>query len=233
MKNLKAGFAVAVLIAGAILLFLQHQAQEKLRAQNEALAQQLAQLQTDNQNLSDRLAAAGDSKSLSDEQLNELLKLRGEVGILRQQAHEEINEANQRTQAAEQKLATALSAQDKFTAQETETINDMKQLGLAEMIYAGDNNGQFATNFDQMTNELGSLYTNPEIYKIDFMNAGIVSRQYPQMIMFRERIARQASDGTWHRIYGFADGRVITATSYDGNFDVWEKANTYSPPPDQ
>jgi hypothetical protein len=53
------------------------------------------------------------------------------------------------------------------------------------------------------------------------------------MVELRERLARQAPDGTWQRIYGFADGSVQTATSYDGNFDAWEKANTYSPPPNQ
>ena len=50
------------------------------------LTQQLTQLQTDNENLSNRLAAAGNSKPLSDEQMNELLKLRGEVGQLKQTA---------------------------------------------------------------------------------------------------------------------------------------------------
>jgi hypothetical protein len=50
------------------------------------------------------------------------------------------------------------------------------------------------------------------------------------MVMFRERIAQQAPDGTWHRIYGFADGSVHTAVSYDGNFDNWEKVNTTPPP---
>jgi len=50
------------------------------------------------------------------------------------------------------------------------------------------------------------------------------------MTVFRERLARQAPDGTWQRAYGFADGSVQIATSYDGNFDAWEKANTYIPP---
>jgi prepilin-type processing-associated H-X9-DG protein len=53
------------------------------------------------------------------------------------------------------------------------------------------------------------------------------------MVVLRERIARQAPDGTWSRIYLFADGSVQIATSYDGNFDAWEKANTYSTPPNQ
>jgi RNA polymerase sigma factor (sigma-70 family) len=231
--KLKLAFSALVVAGAATAFVVQNQAQEKLRAENEALTQQIMQLKTDNENLSNRLAAAGNSKSLSDEQFNELLKLRGEVGVLRQQTSEELNEVNQKARAAEEKLATVLSTQAKFTAQEIETVNNMKQLGLAEYLYAGDKNDQFATNFDQMTNELGSLYTNSEIYKIDFINAGTVNKQYPQMIMFRERLSRQAPDGTWRRVYGFADGRVITATSYDGNFDAWEKANTYSPPPNQ
>jgi hypothetical protein len=88
MKSLQAGFVVAILIALAVLFILQHQAQEKLRAENVALAEQLAQLQTDNESLSNRLAAAGNANSLSDKEHNELLKLRGEVGMLRGQANE-------------------------------------------------------------------------------------------------------------------------------------------------
>ena len=48
--------------------------------------------------------------------------------------------------------------------------------------------------------------------------------KYPQMTALRERLARQAPDGTWQRIYGLCDGSVQTATSYDGNFDAWEKS---------
>jgi hypothetical protein len=52
------------------------------------LRQQLAQLQTSNSSLSNRLAEIGEVKKLPDEQFNELLKLRGEVGVLRRQLGE-------------------------------------------------------------------------------------------------------------------------------------------------
>jgi predicted nuclease with TOPRIM domain len=102
MKNVLLGFAAAIVIVCAAFLFLQHQAQEKLRAENESLAQQFAQLQTDNESLSNRLATVGDSKSLTDEQFNELLKLRGEVGKLRQQTNElgKLREENRQLNAA-------------------------------------------------------------------------------------------------------------------------------------
>jgi RNA polymerase sigma factor (sigma-70 family) len=75
----------AIVVAGAATAFVvQQQTQNKLRGENESLTQQITQLQTDNESLSNRLAVVGDAKSLSDEQFIELLKLRGEVGRLRQ-----------------------------------------------------------------------------------------------------------------------------------------------------
>ncbi|MEI9961545.1 MAG: hypothetical protein WDM76_10580 [Limisphaerales bacterium] len=52
------------------------------------MQQQIAQLQSANGSLFNRPAAAGDSKKLPDEQFNELLRLRGEVGSLRTQNSE-------------------------------------------------------------------------------------------------------------------------------------------------
>jgi RNA polymerase sigma factor (sigma-70 family) len=83
--KLKLAFNALVVAGVATAFVIQHQAQEKLRADNESLTQQLAQLQTENESLSNQLATAGNSKSLTDEQFNELLKLRGEVALLRQQ----------------------------------------------------------------------------------------------------------------------------------------------------
>lgn len=85
MTKLKLGLSALVVAGAATALVVQHQAQEKLRAESEALTQQIAQLKTDNENFSNRLAAAADSKSLPNDQFNELLKLRGEVGSLRRQ----------------------------------------------------------------------------------------------------------------------------------------------------
>jgi len=84
MKNFKMGLVVAILTIGAaMLIVIQYEAQIKLRAENESLRQQLAQLKADNESLSNRLATAGNSHSLADDQLNELLKLRGEATRLR------------------------------------------------------------------------------------------------------------------------------------------------------
>jgi len=85
MTKLKLGVGALVIAGATTALVVQHQTQIKLREENQSLRQQLNQLQTDNESLSKRLAAAGDSKSLPDEQLNELLRLRAEVSARRRQ----------------------------------------------------------------------------------------------------------------------------------------------------
>ena len=96
LTQLKLALSALVVAGATTALVVQHQAQEKLRANNESLRQQMTQLQTDNETLSNRLATAGNSQSLANDQLNELLKLRGEVGVLRRQLE------SQKTQAAQQ-----------------------------------------------------------------------------------------------------------------------------------
>ena len=61
---------------------------QMLRQQQASLTEQIAQLQTDNEGLANRVAQANQSPSLTSERLRELLKLRGEVGVLRRQQRE-------------------------------------------------------------------------------------------------------------------------------------------------
>jgi len=74
---------------------VQHQAQEKLRAENESLRQQMTQLQTDKESLSNRSIATVNSQSLADDKWSELLKLRGEVARLNKENEDATLAANQ------------------------------------------------------------------------------------------------------------------------------------------
>ena len=85
MTKLKLGLGALVAASMTTALVVQHRTQANLRGENQSLRQQLNQLQSDNENLSKQVAAAGHSQSLSDEQLNELLRLRAEVSARRRQ----------------------------------------------------------------------------------------------------------------------------------------------------
>jgi RNA polymerase sigma factor (sigma-70 family) len=54
--KLKLGISALIVAGATTVLVIQHQAQEKLRAENESLTQQIAQLRTNNENLSKRVA---------------------------------------------------------------------------------------------------------------------------------------------------------------------------------
>ncbi|HEY1790235.1 MAG TPA: sigma-70 family RNA polymerase sigma factor [Verrucomicrobiae bacterium] len=236
----------ALAVAGAAAAFaVQQHSQNKMRAENESLRQQITQLQADNENVSNRLAEAGDTQKLSDDQFNELLRLRGEVGMLRQQTNElaglrdenqQLQEAATRLQVSNNRMQFADSL-SKFKANENKVVSAMKEVGLADRLYAGDNNNQYAFSLEQMTNELGSLYNSPLLDNVEFVNVGIASAtQNVFMITLREHNPRQSPDGTWHRAYCLVDGSVQTAVSSDGNFASYErydyasKGTIYSPP---
>jgi RNA polymerase sigma factor (sigma-70 family) len=92
LTKLKAGVLGALVVAGAgTTLVLQHQSQSALRDENLALRQQVEQfaaIQADNARLSNQLANASQSAAFSKDQLSELMRLRGEVGQLRNQKNE-------------------------------------------------------------------------------------------------------------------------------------------------
>src|SRR5438309_2064300 len=83
MPELKTGIISAVVAASvATPLVMQHHAQVKLREENQSLRQQVEGLTAENDRLSNLLTQASRSGSLPKEQLSELMKLRGEIGLL-------------------------------------------------------------------------------------------------------------------------------------------------------
>jgi len=89
MTKLKVGAIGALVAAGvATTLVMQHQSLTALRGENRNLReenQRLAQLHDDNDSLSNQLAQARQSQPLSKERLAELLGLRSQVALLRDQ----------------------------------------------------------------------------------------------------------------------------------------------------
>jgi hypothetical protein len=80
---------VGLVVTGlATVSVLQHQAQARLRQQNQALVQQVGTLQSDNDRLSNLVAQADSGSVLQAVPSDELLRLRGEVGLLRRQTNE-------------------------------------------------------------------------------------------------------------------------------------------------
>jgi RNA polymerase sigma factor (sigma-70 family) len=87
LTKLQLGIISAIVIAGVATTMVIQQ-QTKLRGANASLRQQvdeLDRLKAENERLSNQLAQARTSKPMNDEQLSELLKLRGQVAALQNQ----------------------------------------------------------------------------------------------------------------------------------------------------
>jgi RNA polymerase sigma factor (sigma-70 family) len=107
MTKLQSAIVGAVVIAG-VATPLALQQQSRVREVNESLrkqTEQLAQIRADNEGLSNLLAEAGSSQKVASSQLNDLMRLRGEVADLRRQT----NEINQ-LQAENLRLRSSLAA---------------------------------------------------------------------------------------------------------------------------
>lgn len=100
MSKLKAGVLGALMVAGmATPLVISLQKQSRLVQENASLRQQVAQLPqmaAETERLSNQVAQAQSAQSLAQRQARELLRLRGELGTLRQQQKE-----RERLQAAQ------------------------------------------------------------------------------------------------------------------------------------
>jgi hypothetical protein len=112
------GVCVAALIGLAIWLAVEHQARLRLGEEHKALEQQLKQMAgliAENAQLSNVLARANGAQSLPDDESRELLRLRGEVGVLRQQSQEleTVRKENRQARAA---LESSLKTQSAATA---------------------------------------------------------------------------------------------------------------------
>lgn len=129
--------ATAAVLAGAgIYEAIQN---SKLRKENESQQQQIAQLKLENESLSNRLPVVAGAKPLPDEQFNELLRLRGQVGVLRgQKAELENSLANMRKSQPRGSNPVAQQQPQSALRDEYPKTADGAAKGIFESIALGD-----------------------------------------------------------------------------------------------
>jgi RNA polymerase sigma factor (sigma-70 family) len=134
----------------------------QLRGQNQTLqqsqaplAEQTRQLQRERDDATNRLAGLADELAKANNKNLELLKLRGELGVLRQQTNElgRLRQENKKLlaqSAAQSDSTNLLSVEDQFTLRQTHVVDAMTTLLNAMKNYAAKHNGQYPGSFDQL-----------------------------------------------------------------------------------
>lgn len=230
--QIKLGFSALVAAGVTTAFIIQHQAQARLREENQSLQQQVVRLQKGNEDLSSQIAGLNDSKKMSDEQFNELLRLRGEVGMLRRRT----NELGTAQATLENSLVQAEMPQSNSPAQEQRQIvmarlDNAKGLAMGFIMYAMDNQGLFPTNFDQIdsyTNQYPVSGTNG--FEIVYQGTRDQITNLGDVIVVQESEPWQTYDGKWGKTYGFADGHSEFHEEANGDFSAFEQRHTISPP---
>ena len=226
----------AVALAGvATPLWIQQNNLAGLRAENGALQDQVTlreRLKNENAQLQSRRYVAEELDGLRKDH-RELLDLRDEVARLRASQTQERAKLEQdllaariRTEEARARAAREQAVVE-FKESQEHIVEDLKQLGLAARIFANDNADRMPASFEEMRNEIGSSIKDEDLERYEFMkHPRPVTETEPQLILFREKTARQNPDGGWSRVYCFADGSVQQRASATGDFEEFEKQHT-------
>lgn len=235
MTKIKVGIVGAMVVAGvAAPLAVHHQAQTRLRDRDVLLQQQtdqLAQLLTENARLSNQVSQA--EGTAAQDQSRELLRLRGEVGMLNQKlaaAKIQQEQAKRETQAKTEVDHAELQRQVAILK-----MQYAKAWTLAFWQYADQNQGQLPTNFEQaaafLPNDAKSqTELTPDQFEITYQGSLKDITNAQSIIVIREKDAVQDLDGGAHRAYGFADGHSEIHKAKDGDFLAWEQQHMIPPP---
>jgi RNA polymerase sigma factor (sigma-70 family) len=224
MTKIKLALGTLAAIGGAAVIVMQHQSLAQQRQANQALQDRVAQLEADA--AQNPAPAPRPAQTQREAPSSELLRLRGEVGALRQQQSNAQQQQQRQAQQAKIELDQT-QAQKQFDSNRVLMINSLRQILVGAMINAQDHSGAFPTNFESMTKELGGVagLDASRLDEFEFVNPGTVaSASSSTTCLFREKTPKHGPDGQWYRAYGFADGHAQILKSPDGNFDAVEKS---------
>jgi RNA polymerase sigma factor (sigma-70 family) len=114
-----------------------------------------------------------------------------------------------------------LTPEAAFQQESTNQLNQAMQWGMACRLFAQEHNGHLPENMAQLKNYSGGLPdTNWEMVSGGSWD-GIHNPS--ATILLREKAPRQGPDGTFVKVYTFADGRAQLNTSRDDDFAAMEQ----------
>jgi hypothetical protein len=235
----------AVVVAGAVTVaIIEYQSQAKLAVENESLRQQVSQLQSDVASFSNQIAAAT-AHPADDSQLKELMRLRGEVGRLRDQTNRMgINLAQKDRALAARPVANTpvatVSDEEKqkqlWQQIAAAKLSDAKLMALAELTYAQNNQSRVATSYDQLASYLANnteKLTGTNSFELVYHGSLSGVQNAGSSLMMRESQPWQTPDGKWARSYVFMDGHAEIHTESTADFSAYEQQHTIPDAPAQ
>ncbi|HEY3915870.1 MAG TPA: sigma-70 family RNA polymerase sigma factor [Verrucomicrobiae bacterium] len=236
--KVKSFVAASVVLASIVApLVVEHRAEARMAAEEAVMARdtgEAARLRAENEGLGEQVARV----TLTQGQLDDLSRLRREVGALREETNAvaQLREENKRlrTEATQSQPLTPIQIKEKAMAR----VSYNKNWLLAFILYANENNGQFPKDFEQAlpfapddAKNRDDVSTNQ--FQIVYQGALTAITNAPGTIVLEEVDPWDTRQGKWAKIYGFADGHVEIRSQADNNFDAYEQQHIIPPPVSQ
>jgi RNA polymerase sigma factor (sigma-70 family) len=237
LKTITAIIAVAATTGTAAFLVQQKQV-DRLRGENQSLLSQGAELTSERDAALASAAATKTELDRNREDRTELLRLRGEVGLMKKQNADQASKlANLSNVASQTAVAKSAADPEKEAAilrqQVISKLGYSKNWVLAFIKYADQNGGHYPTSFDQATNYLDDndkeqMLQAANQFEMLYHGLSNAVTDPANTIVLRETQAVPASGG-WVKVYAFADGHAEAHRSEDGDFTAWEQTRLPSP----
>lgn len=228
MSQSKAGIAGAILVTGlAGALVLQHHSMTKLQQENELLIKQTGQMREEMDALKRRPLPQVAAK-FTDQERTELLRLRGEIGVIRGQMAT-VNKENERLVASVRQQTEKLRTEKDFAAEDeaksVRNSNSAKRLALALHIYKSKNDEAFPGSFEDLSKAAKDMLgtENYDQFELLPLLGKFSELKDPSTTIVIRGGLFQMSSGKWTMTYGMADGAVYRVTSNTADFREEEK----------
>ncbi len=211
-------------------LVIEHRALTKVRDENQALEQQVAELRRNAGGpapAAGLAVPAGDPAAPREDQLRDLSRLRREVSALRAQPNDVADLRAKNRELHETTGEPEDAAEAEFKEQTEMRMTHLKQWGLSFILYANDHQDQLPETFEHAAGVQGSeplLEFSTNHFEVVYRGTLASVADPGKTIVFREKQPRRSPKGDWIQVYGFADGHVEAHTEADqAGFAAWER----------
>jgi RNA polymerase sigma factor (sigma-70 family) len=217
--KLATGILIGAATAATATYLVLHNKAIRPQRENQALAAQKEKPSPDHN--AAPVMDKGNEAAASQANPDEVLRLRGQVGVLRRETNE-LAQVQTETRSAQSRQL------------DEEMKRNASEIGMAIRLFTDSfENKVVLTNINQLRGAApGAVHADVDLNTFEIIPQPTPLRfDWPEVAVFRERTPRQTGDGKWVRVYGMVDGQAVEQTSEDGNFDAWEKQHLMGPQP--
>jgi RNA polymerase sigma factor (sigma-70 family) len=240
--KMKAGLLGSIVAASTISsLVIHHESAARLRAAEVRLELQtnlISQAQSELDRLS-RVAALRNGSGVNAR--DELLRMREDVAALRRQTNDLIvlRQDNNQLQAALRKRqgfpSTNAPARDNPEIRARSMY--CRDLAMAMMLYASDNQEQFPSDLGQASKYIAEVIKEPSNltpaqFEIVYHGSrdALTNYAHPNgILLLREKVPWRNAEGKWFKGYASTDGGGFIHSEPNGDFEAFEKRRILAP----